>query len=73
MEGIIQFFDHCEPLEMNKIAFKIEGNITLDKILSCKEQKDDGEISLVVNVGSSAHLHCLKILPAYHQCGTTLL
>lgn len=73
MEGIKQCFDHFHPLEMSKAALKSEDKITLDKMLSCKEQKCDEKILLVINVGSSSHLHCLKILPAYHQCGTTLL
>lgn len=73
MEGIKQCFDHFQPLEMSKAALKSEDKITLDKMLSCKEQKCDEKILLVINVGSSSHLHCLKILPAYHQCGTILL
>lgn len=60
-------------LEMNKIAMKSRYKITPDKMVSCKEQEDNEKISLVINVGSSARPHYLKILPAYHQCGTTLL
>lgn len=44
--------------------------MALDKIASCKRQKDNEKIPLVVNV---APLHCLEILAAYHQYGTTLL
>lgn len=56
---------------MNKIALKNEHKITLDKMVSCKEQKDNEKILLVINVGCSAHStlseNITGISPVWHN------
>lgn len=59
--------------QISRNCIKKGNRIILDNMVILKAHTDNEKILLVMSVGSSAHANCLKILPAYHQCGTTLL